>query len=262
MKDVFNTFIINQIHTCICLNKENWKGEKKLEDKIDVFLLAAGEANRMYPLNQILEKSLLPVNGKPVIRHIVDNLRKCDKIGKITICCLTRFKKQFEHEFRDVDVEILRFDEPCGTYSTWWNSVDSNTSEWCMVYYADCLTEIDYNDFMSDIDNPYVNGIIAVTNTVKHDYSEVIFHKDKGVIEFNEKPKLSNYTWSGIGLFRTKAVEKIDNGYKNRDFAFDIFPKMIEEGTLRAYPYHGAWSDVGNLNSYRKICERFNGELK
>ena len=78
------------------------------EKNINVFLLAAGESSRMFPISTIMEKSLLPVDGKPVISHIVDNLRKCDKVGKITSCCLKKFEKQFEHEFRDIHIVNLQ----------------------------------------------------------------------------------------------------------------------------------------------------------
>lgn len=230
--------------------------------KLDVFILAAGESQRMFPLNQIMEKSLLPINGKPCIRYIVDNLTQPEvakHIRRIIICCLTKFKKQFEHEFRDMPSIIIHdFLGPLGTFSTWWQILDRYQNEWSMVHYADCLTEIDYDKFISQIDDFY-DGIIAVTNNVKHDYSEVRFVKDESlrVYDFIEKPKIS-YTWSGIGLFKNKNLEGAFNGYKHLDFAFDIFPKMIEAKKLKAYPYNGYWYDVGNLNSYRKVCAMYN----
>lgn len=241
-----------------------------MQDKIDVFLLAAGEANRMYPLNQIIEKSLLPVDGKPVIRHIVDKLLESNCINRYFICCLNKFKKQFEHEFRDTmdeeSINIKGFEEPMGTFTTWVlasSDIDTSvSSELCMVHYADCLTDIDYNDFISKIDDKS-DGLIAVTNTVKHDYSEVSFTIDNIVQDFVEKPNVMNYSWSGIGLFKTKSLWPYYK-FDEMDFALDIFPKMIENNhSLRAYPYHGYWADVGNLNSYRKICEKFqNGDMK
>jgi NDP-sugar pyrophosphorylase family protein len=166
------------------------------------------------------------------------------------------------HEFRDVeDVGILSFKDPVGTYTTWYLSVgeeEEGRSEWSMVHYADCLTEIDYDDFISKIDEKF-DGIIAVTNTVKHDYSEVSFTVDGVVQDFVEKPNVMNYSWSGIGLFKTAALEEFRTD-GSQDFAFDIFPKMIKQDKLKAYPYNGEWWDVGNLNSYRKICAKFNGE--
>ena len=238
-------------------------------------MLAAGDANRMFPLNQIMEKSLLPVNGKPVIRHIVENLTQPEvakHLRKITICCNIKFKKQFEHEFRDMP--NIKFDltrTANGTHTAWkymiWHQgylgyKTRNITEWSMVHYADCLTDINNADFILKINNEF-DGLIAVTNTVKHDYSEVICispDRDlpiRNVNSFYEKPKISNYTWSGIGLFKTEKVEKLGEDRSGIDFAIDIFPQMIEQRKLKAYPYNGFWYDVGNLNSYRKVFEMF-----
>lgn len=229
-----------------------------MQQQVDVFLLAAGESSRMFPLSQIMEKSLLPVDGKPVIRHIVDNLRIYPQIRQINVCCLDKFLKQFEHEFRDVCLQIKGFEYPMGTFRTWRQAIEKNTSEWSMIHYADCLTEINYADFISKIDPKY-DGLIAVTNSVRHDYSEVAFTVDGVVQDFVEKPKVINYSWSGIGLFKTKELAKTFNGTTDLDWALNIFPKMIEKATLRGYPYNGFWYDMGNLNSYRKVCSLYDG---
>jgi NDP-sugar pyrophosphorylase family protein len=232
--------------------------------KLDVFILAAGEANRMFPLNQIMEKSLLPVNGKPVIRHIVENLTDIPEtsiqLGNIFICCLKKFDKQFIHEFRDMpDIEFIGFDKPQGTFNTFIDAMRSTSlSQWVMVHYADCITDINYTEFLSKTDRNR-DGVIAVTNNVKHDYSEVWLAKTgNAVLQFNEKPKIPSYTWSGIGLFHSNnCMQYYDRKNEGTDFAFDIFPQMIKKNKLGAYQYHGSWYDVGNLNSYRKVCEMF-----
>lgn len=224
----------------------------------------------MFPINSILEKSLLPVNGKPVIRHIVDNLVNSGTVRELTITCLDKFRKNFEHEFRDVSIptRIHSVHNPLGTFGTFLDTYNSfsgyerayKLSEYIMVHYADCFTKINYQDFVSQIDKK-VDGIIAVTNKVKHDYSEVMLgRRSKAVLKFNEKPTISNYTWSGIGIFNGRnLVTKYEKSF-DTDFAFDIFPQMIEKNKLNAYQYHGEWFDMGNLNSYRKVCSMFNGE--
>jgi NDP-sugar pyrophosphorylase family protein len=239
--------------------------------KIDVFILAAGESSRMFPLNSIMEKSLLPVDGKPVIRHIVENLTVPEvarHLRKITICCLEKFKKQFEHEFRDMpSIEILPYDSPSGTFTTFMCAHPRDfvgITQWGMVHYADCMTDIDYIDFIKNIDPKY-DGLLAVTRNVKHDYSEVLLGDEVSmllektkIMAFFEKPLIGHYTWSGIGIFKTKALgEYFTSPLKNQDFAYDIFPKMIEKNRLVAYPYSGYWYDCGNLNSYRKLCDLF-----
>jgi len=39
-----------------------------------VLILAAGYATRLYPLTLTRPKPLLPVAGKPMIEHVLDNL--------------------------------------------------------------------------------------------------------------------------------------------------------------------------------------------
>ncbi len=39
-----------------------------------VIILAAGYATRLYPLTLTQPKPLLPVAGKPMIEHVLDNL--------------------------------------------------------------------------------------------------------------------------------------------------------------------------------------------
>jgi NDP-sugar pyrophosphorylase family protein len=224
----------------------------------------------MFPFNTLLEKSLLPLDGKPIIRHIVDNLVKSETVKDLTITCLKKFKKNFEHEFRDVSIptKIHSVYYPQGTFGTFTDTFNGhsgydrayNLSDYIMVHYADCFTNINYKDLVRQIETgKKADGIIAVTNNVRHDYSEVMLaRRSKAVLKFSEKPTISNYTWSGIGLFH--GMNMVREYKQGGDFAFDIFPQLIEKNKLNAYQYHGEWYDMGNLNSYRKVCSMFNGE--
>lgn len=222
----------------------------------------------MWPLNSLIEKSLLPIDGKPAIRHIYDNLRKSKSIGRIFICCLNKFAKQFKHEFRDTDAEFCFFENPLGTARTI-IQITENKDENIMIHYADCMTDIDYDAFISlshNYEESY-DGMIAVTDTVKSDYGAVMLSNHtfptSRVTEFSEKPVLPYNTWSGILIINQKKYwdvwEEINgNRLDYNDIAYNIFPYMVEKGKLGAYNYHGFWADVGNLNSYRKVCELYN----
>ena len=45
-------------------------------------ILAAGYATRLYPLTEKFSKALLPVQGKPIISHIVENLYEINEIDE------------------------------------------------------------------------------------------------------------------------------------------------------------------------------------
>jgi len=225
----------------------------------------------MFPLNQIMEKSLLPVAGRPVVRHIIENLTQPEvakHLRKITICCLSKFKKQFEHEFRDMpSLKIQTFQYPVGTAATLYEAANgSASSEWVMVHYADCMLDLDYDKLISTLEfaDSKTHGIIAVTGKVKHDYSEVtVIGKSHGlgrVAVFKEKPEISSLTWTGVALFRIRKMMEHYIGLPQSDIAMDVFPQMIEETALKAHVFDGYWYDVGNLNSYRKVCSLYDGE--
>ena len=66
-------------------------------------LIAAGDgraSKRIFKKN----KALLEVDGKPIIRHIVETLKSCDEIGQIVIAGP---KKKFEAVIGDLDVRII-----------------------------------------------------------------------------------------------------------------------------------------------------------
>ena len=50
-----------------------------------VIILAAGYATRLYPLTLTQPKPLLPVAGKPMVEHVLDNLAPIPGIDRIYV---------------------------------------------------------------------------------------------------------------------------------------------------------------------------------
>lgn len=50
-----------------------------------VILLAAGYATRLYPLTENMPKPLLPINDKPILEHILDDVSKISGLNEIVI---------------------------------------------------------------------------------------------------------------------------------------------------------------------------------
>lgn len=78
---------------------------------------------------------------------------------------------------------------------------------------------------------------------------------DGRVTHFVEKPKNppSNQASMGIYLFRRELLEQRlrasvkSGGY---DFGKDIFPALVDQNCVFAYPFRGYWRDVGTIESY------------
>ena len=58
-------------------------------------ILAAGYATRLYPLTINTPKALLPINKKPIIDYIVDELNTISEIDEIYVVTNRRFAQHF-----------------------------------------------------------------------------------------------------------------------------------------------------------------------
>lgn len=73
-------------------------------------ILAAGYATRLYPLTINKAKALLPIQGRPIIDHILDEMLKMPDLTKVVVVTNHRFAADFEawsQTRTDIDVVIL-----------------------------------------------------------------------------------------------------------------------------------------------------------
>jgi glucose-1-phosphate thymidylyltransferase len=61
-----------------------------------VIILAAGYATRLYPLTLTQPKPLLPVAGKPMVEHVLDNLAPMGGIDRVYVVTNAKFAGHFE----------------------------------------------------------------------------------------------------------------------------------------------------------------------
>ena len=63
---------------------------------MQILILAAGYATRLYPLTLNQPKPLLPVAGKPMLEHVIDNLAAIPDLGEIFVVTNNKFAGHFE----------------------------------------------------------------------------------------------------------------------------------------------------------------------
>jgi glucose-1-phosphate thymidylyltransferase len=61
-----------------------------------VIILAAGYATRLYPLTLTQPKPLLPVAGKPMVEHVLDNLAPITEIDRVYVVTNAKFAGHFQ----------------------------------------------------------------------------------------------------------------------------------------------------------------------
>ncbi len=77
---------------------------------MQLLILAAGYATRLYPLTQNQPKPLLPVGGKPMINHVLDHLSGIEGIERVLVVTNNKFIKHFEDWSASYDKKGATYD--------------------------------------------------------------------------------------------------------------------------------------------------------
>lgn len=233
-----------------------------------VYVLAGGQNSRGWPLTEFIPKCLWPLpDGKPIIRHIVENLIAQDTSitpGDIVICGLKRQENLFRYEFRDLHVSYHFLKENVGTLGHLYQVMKSQAmTNRFMVHYADMITDISYENMITafNLSSQAATAMIAVA-MVNNPYSEaqlkVLSPQSLRVSKFTEKNVLPHPIWMGIGIFEKDAwfmIDELANSVKDSDIGRDLLPQIANAGMLEAWAHAGEWLDIGTLASYKKLMD-------
>lgn len=227
---------------------------------MQTIVLAGGKGKRMESLAQFIPKCLLPVNGKPVSRHIVEKLWQ-EGHKDIILCFNRQFRQHFRHEFRDMDIEFSVTNGPMGTAGEVYHALKNfPTTDDFMVVYADDLTALDYNNMLGEHIVNNAIATIAVTNNVPIDVGIVKTERGRAV-DFKEKPLINDlglensYVWVGTAIFDTTLQSLFQPG---KDIAKDVLSSLIANGLkVGVFVSDSLWLDIGTLSHYRRALEAF-----
>jgi mannose-1-phosphate guanylyltransferase/phosphomannomutase len=225
-------------------------------------ILAAGEGTRLRPLTLNTPKTMLLVADIPVIVHIIHWLKlfgineigiNLHYLGDRIVSCLG------DGVPMGVKIEYSKEEKILGTAGGV-KRMESFFRE-CpfIVVYGDVLTDfnlgkmIDYHFMTKAL---ATIALVTVTNTCEVGVVEL--NKEGRIVSFVEKPpagtEKSHLANGGIYILEPQIFDHILKD-ESSDFAFDIFPQMLNEG----FPIYGYklkqedyLIDIGSLDKYRK----------
>jgi glucose-1-phosphate thymidylyltransferase len=73
---------------------------------MNVLILAAGYATRLYPLTQTVAKPLLPLAGRPMLDYLLDRIREVDDVTGVHVVTNHKFAAGFEEWAASRDVQV------------------------------------------------------------------------------------------------------------------------------------------------------------
>ena len=224
---------------------------------MNIIIPMAGMGKRLRPHTLTIPKPLIPVAGKPIVQHLVEDIAALipDKLEEI-VFVTGRFGKEVEDHLLEVAKSlgakgrIAYQDEALGTAHAIWCAKEALKGK-TIVAFADTLFRADFKlDESKD-------GVLWVKQIEDPSAFGVVQLNDEGVIvDFVEKPQTFVSDLAMIGIYYFKRGEDLateikylmDNDIKNGgEYQLpDALRRMTEKGYKFGPGKVDEWMDCGN----------------
>ena len=248
------TYKIVDVLTYKKLKSLKFKNSEKIN--CSVVIMAGGKGTRLRPYTEILPKPLLPINKKPVIRHI---LEKFDYHGSSKFFITVNYKaavlkSYFQETQGSFKIDIINEDKPLGTAGSLYylkNKIKSN------FFLTNCDTII--NTDYSNILNFHTKNKNDITIVV----AKKIFTIPYGVSDsarnnsnLIEKPKLKFKVNVGLYLL-SKNILSLIKTKRYLDFNTLLTKSLKMKKKVGYYEIKDKdWIDVGQMDKYKSFLNK------
>jgi dTDP-glucose pyrophosphorylase len=233
---------------------------KKILKKIknEVVIMAGGKGTRLEPFTKILPKPLVPVNGKPVIQHIIDKFSE-HGVRKfyITINFKSKIIKAFFNEVK-TNNKIIFFEEkkPLGTIGAL-RSLKNKFKNPILFTNCDTIIEENYIEiikFHEDEKNDLT--LVASAKEYSVPYGLCKLNSEGYLDQIIEKPKYDFLVNTGFYVVNPKVISLIplNKFFNTNDF---ISLLKLKKRRVGVFPIDGKnWLDVGEWPQYKKTVSK------
>jgi glucose-1-phosphate thymidylyltransferase len=247
-----------------------------------IIILAAGYATRLYPLTLTRPKPLLPVAGKPMVEHVLDNLAPIEGIDRVYVVTNAKFAEQFQTwsdhyratksklNFTIVNDGSTDDSNKLGAIGDINYVINSqNVDDDIIVVAGDNLFNqplSDFGKFCREKNAPAL-AVYDVGNLEEiKKYNSISTAADGRITFFEEKPKNPTSTLTGIALyFYPKATVPLIKTYiaegNNPDQPGRFVQWLYPRSAVYTWRVPGLWFDIGSketLEEANQIFSKFN----
>ncbi len=227
------------------------------------FILAGGKGTRLRPFTYEMPKSMIPIQGRPLLEHTIMNLR--DQDVREIIISLGYMGEKIKEYFGNgskwgVNITYVAESEPLGTGGPLLLAKPYLNEQFLMIN-GDNLFDMDLQDlfkFHSKNGNMVTIALTTVADPSSYGVAEM---KGAKIVTFIEKPKKgeapSNLINAGVyvidpsifSILPEKGAFKIE---------VETFPKIAKMKRLGGYHFHGQWFPTDNQERYEEAIKGWN----
>jgi glucose-1-phosphate thymidylyltransferase len=248
---------------------------------MNVLILAAGYATRLYPLTLNKAKPLLEVAGKPMIEWVLDNLAPIPDIETVYVVTNNKFAADFQQwadnyvrrqpklKFKILNDGSTSDSDKLGAIGDInfvINRAELTTAD-LLVVGGDNLFSEPLTDFVN-----HARGSVATLATYDvgdleaiKKYNNISIDADGVITQFEEKPSNPQSTLTGIALYYySRETIPLFTTYiaagNNPDQPGRFIQWLYTRKPVRTYQIRGTWYDIGSketLEEANRIFQQF-----
>ena len=217
---------------------------------MQVVILCGGKGTRAYPLSIEVPKPMLPVNGQPILEHV---MRIYANQGHTDFVLSVGYKKEvivdyFKGRFPNWHIEFVD------------TGLETNTGgriarcrkileETFFATYADGLGNVQLDRLLAFHHNH--GGVGTVTGVpLPSQYGTMDFDEAGRVLRFREKPILRDY-WinGGFFVFDRAAFDF----WEGENLETEVLPALSRRGLLYVYRHEGFWKSMDTHKDQQEL---------
>lgn len=230
-----------------------------LPTNCSVVIMAGGIGSRLEPFTSILPKPLVPVQGKPIIDHIIENFMEYGiKDFYISIKYKARIMRAYFEEMElDRNIIFIEEDTPLGTAGGL-SLLPKGIADPIFVTNCDVILSMDYQEcYDFHLDGKFAMTIVAAVKKYRIPYGSCELDVDGSLLKINEKPEYQHIVNTGFYLLDPSVIEFIEDG---QHLDMDKFIQLIHAKGLKVgiFPIsEDSWKDVGEWHEYNNTIQSF-----
>lgn len=235
-----------------------------LKKPVKVLILAGGKDIRLPQLGREMPKSLLPIQGRPLLEHTILRL-KASGLEEIIISIGPLGQKIRDH-FRNgsrfgVNITYLEQNQiKKGTAQPLRQAQAQLMDGMFLLIYGDVLANIEFGDFLEFHEQQKsLVATMALASVDRVSMWGVARLVGSKIAEFQEKPKnpttQSHLVNAGVYVMSQKIFEYLTPEMVKLES--NLFPRLAEENRLGGYSFGGSWCDVSTPEAYEQAAKEW-----
>lgn len=224
---------------------------------MQVVILCGGRGTRAYPYTEHTPKPMLPVCGRPILRHVM-NIYASQ--GHTEFVLALGYRKEviidyFQDRTNNWKVELVETGD------------DTDTGERILrcAEYLDDTFFATYSDGLGNVDldallrfhQSHAGQATLTAVPLPTNYGTVEFDADGCISVFREKPVIRD-RWINAGFF---VFEKsVLRQWKGTNLERDVLPELGRRGLLYAYRHLGFWKSMDSYKDHQDLERILRGD--